>query len=146
MCSAGLLGCALWLAVLRPPRACRWSVYSLKISICSRRHQTSRLTAFYRVMVYLYHLRVKSRLAWNLTVSRLCCAVVWYYGKIARLDVWYWRCAVGWFGGLVDRLECYAVDRLKGLWISKGRIRVRELYPQKNYPQRTYVLRLRPRV
>ena len=22
--------------------------------------------------------------------------------------------AVGWFGGLVDRLECYAVDRLKG--------------------------------
>lgn len=41
--------------------------------------------------------------------------------------------AVGWFGGLVDRLECYAVDRLKGLWISKGKTRVRELYP-KNYP------------
>ena len=96
--------------------------------------------AFYRVMVYLYYLRVKSRLAWNLTVSRLCCGVVWYCGKIARLDVWRWYC--GLWAGLVavDSLSWWAVDRLKGLWISKGKTRVRELYPKKIIPKRTSVL------
>ena len=52
-----------------------------------------------------------------------------------------WTCGagtgvVGWFVGLVDSLECCVVDRLKGLWISKGKTRVRELYPKKNYPQK----------
>ena len=58
--------------------ACRWSVHGLKILICSRRHQTLRLTAFYSVMVYLYYLRVKSRLMWCFVPSKamLCSRVV----------------------------------------------------------------------
>ena len=138
--SAGLCWSAPWQSMFETWTACRWSVYGLKISICPRRHQTSPLTAFYRVMVYLYYLRVKSRLAWNLTVSRLCCGVVWYCGKIARLDVWRWYC--GLWAGLVavDSLSWWAVDRLKGLWISKGKTRVREFYPKKIIPKRTSVL------
>ena len=139
--SAGLCWSALWQSMFETWTGFRWSVHGLKISICPRRHQTSPLTAFYRVVVYLYHLRVKSRLAWNLTVSRLCCGVVWYCGKIARLDVWcwYWWLWAGslglwidWAGGLVDRL--------KGLWISKGKTRVRVFYQKKIIPKRTSVL------
>ena len=56
-----------------------------------------------------------------------------------------WTCGagagvVGWFVGLVDGLSWWAVDRLKGLWISKGKTRVRELYPKKIIPKRTSVL------
>ena len=108
----------------------------LEISTRPRRRQTSPLTAFYRVMVYLYYLRVKSRLAWNLTVSRLCCGVVWYCGKIARLDAWRWYCGL-WAGslGLWMVRAGGLVDKLKGLWISKGKTRVRELYLKKLSPK-----------
>lgn len=124
-CSAGLCSMA---GALGTRTACRWSFHGLKIAICMRRHQTSRLTAFYRVMVYLYHLRVKSRLAWNLTVSRLCCAVVWYYGKIARLDVWRWSAGLVAGSLAVDRLNWWQCGWFKGLWISKGKTRVPMLY------------------
>ena len=56
-----------------------------------------------------------------------------------------WTCGagtgvVGCCAGLVDSLSWWAVDRLKGLWISKGKTRVRELYPKKIIPKRTSVL------
>ena len=67
--------------------------------------------------------------------------VVWYCGKIARLDAWRWSAgAVGCCAGLVDGSSWWAVDRLKGLWISKGKTRVRVLYPKKIIPKRTSVL------
>lgn len=85
--------------------ACRWSFHSLKMSICTRRHQTSRLTAFYRVMVYLYYLRVKSRLMWCFVPSKamLCSRVVlWENSKAGRvaLVLWLWAGSLGcgWFG------------------------------------------------
>ena len=64
--------------------------------------------------------------------------VLWENSKAGRVALVLW--AVGWFVGLVDGLSWWAVDRLKGLWISKGKTRVRELYLQKKYPKRTYVL------
>ena len=48
--------------------------------------------------------------------------------------MWRWSAgAVGWFGGLVDDLSWWAVDSLKGLWISwEMSERLRELYPNQN--------------
>ena len=64
--------------------------------------------------------------------------VLWENSKAGRVALVLW--AVGWFVGLVDSLSWWAVDRLKGLWISKGKTRVRELYPKKIIPKRTSVL------
>ena len=62
-----------------------------------------------------------------------------------------WTCGagtgvVGCCAGLVDSLECCVVDRVKDLWISKGKTRVRELYPKKIIPKRTSVLCPRPAI
>ena len=55
---------------------------------------------------------------------------VWENSKVGRVVLVWWL----WAGlRVVDRLECYVVDRVKGLWISKGKTRVLALYP-KNYP------------
>ena len=67
-------------------------------------------------------------------------------GKIARLDVWRWCGGCGLVRWAVDRLECYAVDRVKGMWISKGKTRVRVLYPKRIIPKRTSVLCPRPAI
>ena len=57
--------------------------------------------------------------------------VLWENSKAGRVALVLW--AVGCCAGLVDSLSWWAVDRLKGLWISKGKTRVLALYP-KSYP------------
>ena len=79
----------------------------LEISTRSRRHLTPRLTAFYRVVVYLYYLY--SFLALRVKSDRLK-AMLWH-------DVVLWENskAVGWCGGggVVCRVVWCGVDSLR---------------------------------
>ena len=87
----------------------------------------------------LFTRKVASRVKSDGLKAMLWCRVVlWENSKAGRVVLVLW--AVGWFVGLVDGLSWWAVDRLKGLWISKGKTRVRELYLKKIIPKRTSVL------
>ena len=87
----------------------------------------------------LFTRKVASRVKSNGLKAMLWCRVVLW--EIARLDVWCWYCGL-WAGslGLWMVRAGGLVDRLKGLWISKGKTRVRVLYPKKIIPKRTSVL------
>ena len=87
----------------------------------------------------LFTRKVASRVKSDGLKAMLWCRVVlWENSKAGRVALVLW--AVGCCAGLVDGLSWWAVDRLKGLWISKGKTRVREFYPKKIIPKRTSVL------
>ena len=86
----------------------------------------------------LFTRKVASRVKSDGLKAMLWCRVVlWENSKAGRVALTVGCGLVRW---AVDSLSWWAVDRLKGLGISKGKTRVREFYPKKIIPKRTSVL------